>query len=56
MAPLDLEALRLDIHRKHSPEGLRDNDELAAKCVSDVEVMSSAMYPKVKLNIQASNR
>jgi hypothetical protein len=48
MAPLDLEELRIDIHRKHSPEGLRDNDQLAAKCVSDADLMSSAMYPKVR--------
>eukprot|EP00045_Choanoeca_perplexa_P013181 m.147638 g.147638 ORF g.147638 m.147638 type:complete len:1190 (-) comp16268_c0_seq1:15-3584(-) len=46
MAPLDLEALRLDIHHKHSPEGLRENNSLAAQCVSDADLMSSAMYPK----------
>eukprot|EP00043_Microstomoeca_roanoka_P029138 m.20964 g.20964 ORF g.20964 m.20964 type:complete len:1169 (-) comp8995_c2_seq1:100-3606(-) len=46
MPAMDLEQLRLELHRKHSPEGVRNDDAAAAIYVSDADVMSAAMYPK----------
>ena len=46
---MDLEKLRLDLHHQHSSEGLREIDSLAGECISDADLMSSAMYPKVSL-------
>ncbi|EGD75023.1 pyruvate carboxylase [Salpingoeca rosetta] len=46
MEPLDLEALRLDLHAKFSPEGVKKNPALASKYITDKDLMSAAMYPK----------
>lgn len=47
MPPLDLDKLRQELHSKHSPEGVRKKSELAEKYITDKDLMSAAMYPKV---------
>jgi hypothetical protein len=44
---MNFDELRLELHRKHSPEGARENASLAESMITDTDLMSSAMYPKV---------
>lgn len=49
MAPLNFEALRAELHATHSEEGAREIPRFAAEHVPDTDLMSAAMYPKVRM-------